>query len=99
MIVYSTDNAIARKIEFSFLNLNENFVRKNFGDAFAHELKSSVRGFVDVPVGDFKPSHLHLHPHLEVPGAPLVRYAQKDGKDLCVSKSLASALYPLGFEK
>jgi hypothetical protein len=43
-------------------NLDETFVRKNFGDAFAHELKSSVRGFVDVPVGDFKPPHLHLHP-------------------------------------
>ena len=80
-------------------NLDETFVRKNFGDAFAHELKSSVRGFVDVPVGDFKPSHLHQHSHLKVPGAPPVRYTQKDGKDLCVSKSLASALFPLGFEK
>ncbi len=74
-------------------------MRKNFGDAFAHELKSTVRGFVDVPVGDFKPSHLHQHSHLKVPGAPPVRCTQKDGKDLCVSKSLASALFPLGFEK
>ncbi len=80
-------------------NLDKTFVRQIFGDAFAHELKSSVRGFVDVPVGDFKPSHLHLHPHLEVPGAPPVQYTQKDGKDLCVSRSLASALYPLGFKK
>jgi hypothetical protein len=40
-------------------NLDKTFVRKNLGDAFAHELKSTVRGFVDVPaVGDFKPSHL-----------------------------------------
>jgi hypothetical protein len=44
-------------------NLDKIFLRKNFGDAFAHELKSIVRGFVDVPVGDFKPSHLHLNPH------------------------------------
>jgi hypothetical protein len=80
-------------------DLDETFVRKNFGDAFANELKSSKRGFVDVPVGDFKHSHLHLHPHLEVPGAPTVRFTQKDGKDLCVSKSLASALHSLGFEK
>jgi hypothetical protein len=79
-------------------DLDETFVRKNFGDAFANELKSSKRGFVDVPVGDFKHSHLHLHPHLEVPGAPTVRFTQKDGKDLCVSKSLASALHSLGFE-
>ena len=49
--------------------LDKSFVRKNFGDAFANELKCSVRGYVDVPVGDFKPSYLHLHPHLEVPGA------------------------------
>ena len=74
-------------------------MRKNFGDAFTNELKCSVRGYVDVPVGDCKPSHLHLYPHLEVPGAPPIRYKQKDGKDLCVSKSLASALHPLGFEK
>ena len=80
-------------------NLDETFVRKIFGDAFAHELKSTVRGFVDVPIGDFKPSHLHQHSHLKVPGAPPVRYTQKDGKDLCVSKSLASALFALGFEK
>ena len=50
-------------------NLDETFVRKKFGGAFAHELKSTVRGFVDVPVGDFKPSHLHQHSHLMVPGA------------------------------
>ncbi len=80
-------------------NLDKTFVRKNVGDAFAHELKSPVRAFVDVPVGDFKPSHLHQHSHLKVPGAPPVRYTQKDGKDLCVSISLASALFPLGFEK
>jgi hypothetical protein len=37
---------------------------QKFGDALAHKLKSSVRGFVDVPGGDFKPcSHLHLHSH------------------------------------
>ena len=47
---------------------------------------------------DFKPSYLRLHPHLEVPGALPIQYNHQDGKDLCVSKSLVSALYPLGFE-
>ncbi len=32
------------------------FCENFFGNEFAHELKSSVRGFVDVPVCDFKPS-------------------------------------------
>ena len=54
----------------------ESFVRKNFGDAFNNELKCSVRGYVDVPVGDFKPSYLHLHPHVEVPGASPIQYNQ-----------------------
>ena len=52
--------------------LDKSFVKKNFGDTYANELKNSIRGFVDVPVGDFKPSHLHQHPHLVIPGAPPV---------------------------
>ena len=34
--------------------LNERFVQNTFGDAFADELMSLKRGFVDVPVGDYK---------------------------------------------
>ena len=36
--------------------LNKSFVTKNLRDAFTNELKCSVRGYIDVPVGDFKPS-------------------------------------------
>jgi hypothetical protein len=56
-------------------------------------------GWVDVPVGDYEPSHLHKHPNLKVIGEPKVNFNQSDGKDLCASKSLASALYSIGFTK
>jgi hypothetical protein len=36
---------------------------------------------------------------LKVIGAPKVNFNQSDGKDLCVSKSLASALYSIGLTK
>ena len=36
--------------------LEERFVQNTFGDAFADELMSLKRGFVDVPVGDYKVS-------------------------------------------
>ena len=55
------------------------------------------RGFVDIPVGDYKLSHLSEHPNLHVHGAPRVRFSQTDGQDLCVSKSLASALDALAW--
>ncbi len=32
-------------------------------------------------------------------GAPKVHFNQSDGKDLCVSKALASALYTIGFQE
>ena len=54
-------------------------------------------GFVDIPVGDFKVSHLEDHPNLRVPDAPLIQFSQIDGQDLCVSKALASVLHVLGF--
>jgi hypothetical protein len=79
--------------------LEEDFVVMAFGDAYVKELKMSPGGWVDVPVGDYKPSHLHEHPNLKVIGAPKVNFNQSDGKDLCVSKSFASALYAIGFAK
>ena len=36
--------------------LEEEYVRKTFGDIFTDELKQVKRGFVDIPVGDYKPS-------------------------------------------
>ena len=51
---------------------------------------------MDIPVGDFKGSHLQQHPNLQIQNAPKVHFVQsEDGDDLCVSKSLASALYAL----
>ena len=51
-----------------------------------------------MPVGDFKPSHLNKHPNLKRLGAPRVHFNQTDGKDLCVSKLLASASFAIRFE-
>ncbi len=79
--------------------LEEDFVVMAFGDVFVKELKMSPGGWVDVPVGDYKPSHLHEHPNLKVIGAPRVNFNQSNGKDLCVSKSLALTLYSIGFTK
>jgi hypothetical protein len=56
-------------------------------------------GFVDIPVVDFKVSHLSKHPGLHVHGTPRIRFSQTDGQDLCVSKSLALALHLLGFQE
>ncbi|KAI2493666.1 hypothetical protein MHU86_20881 [Fragilaria crotonensis] len=65
--------------------LEEEFVSMAFGEPFVKELKmGDLRGFVDVPVGDYKPSHLHHHPNLQCYGAPAVHFNQADGKDLCV---------------
>jgi hypothetical protein len=36
--------------------LEEAFVRMAFGDNFANEMKKLNRGFVDIPLGDYKPS-------------------------------------------
>lgn len=77
--------------------LEEDYVRKTFGDCFTDELKQSKRGWVDIPVGDFKQSRLNQHPELKVIGAPAIQFVQSEGKDLCVSKSLASAFFALGW--
>ena len=69
-----------------------------FKERFLDEVKRMRSGgFVDIPVGDFKTSHLDEHPNLLVPGAPRVHFVQNDGEDLCVSKSFSSALYAIGF--
>jgi hypothetical protein len=61
---------------------------------------SDVHKYVDVPVGDYKPSHHHDHPNLQSPGAPDVHFNQTDdGNNLCVLKAHASALYSIGFHK
>ena len=78
------------------IRTDDTFVN-NFKKAFLDEVKRLRCGFVDIPVGDFKVSHLQEHPNLQVHGAPRVHFVQSDGEDLCVAKSLASALYALDF--
>jgi len=79
------------------IRTDEDFV-KQFKTGFLEEVKRMRCGFVDIPVGDFKESHLHAYPKLQVPEAPQVHFVQSEGEDLCVSKSLASALYAIGFD-
>ena len=77
--------------------VTEEFVTNVFGEAYTAEMKLNIRGYVDVPVGDFKISHLHKHPNLRIIGAPTVAFVQSEGMDLCVPKALASVLHWLGF--
>jgi hypothetical protein len=78
------------------MRTDDQFVSQ-FKKGFLEEVKRLRRGFVDIPVGDFKVSHLKEHPNLLVPEAPSVHFVQSEGEDLCVSKSLASVFYVIGF--
>ena len=64
-------------------------------------LSKHHKKFVDVPVGDCKVSHLHMYPHLQRSSleAPTIKFVQSNEEDLCVSNSLASALFNIGFRK
>ena len=81
----------------STIRVEEKELRSKFGDAYVDQVKNMRCGFMDIPVGEYKVSQLHKYPHLRVLGAPTLKYIQCGGKDLCASKSLASALYRLGF--
>ena len=84
------------KNETKAMRVDDAFV-SNFPRKFLDEVKQMRCGFVDIPVGDFKISHLEQHPELIRTGAPLIQFTQSDGEDLCVSKSLASVLHNIGF--
>jgi hypothetical protein len=79
------------------VTLDEKFVRTAFGDLFCNEIMALKRGFVDIPVGDYKPSRLMDYPHLCVVGVCDIKFRQSEGKDLCVTKSLASAFFAMGW--
>ena len=81
------------------VHLDEAFVRASFGDAFTNEMMKMNRGFIDIPVGDYKASRIHDYPSLQSVTSPPMQYMQSEGKDLCVSKSLASAFYALSWKK
>ncbi len=63
------------------------------------EVKLLRCGFVDIPVGDFKESHLHNHPNLMVPEAPSVHFVQLEGEDLCVSNHWQVPYMPLALKE
>ena len=78
------------------MKVDDDFL-KDLPAKFLSEVKRMHHGFVDIPVGDFKVSHVQQHPNLVVNDAPSLRFRQSDGEDLCVSKALASVLHILGF--
>ena len=81
--------------------LTESELAQHFSEKFINEVKKCQhhKKFVDVPVGDCKASHLHRYPHLFRLSAlaPTIKYVQSNNEDLCVSNSLVSALFNIGF--
>jgi hypothetical protein len=47
------------------MQTDETFVKANFPNAYISKLMQVKKGFVEIPVGDFKVSHLSEHPSLE----------------------------------
>ena len=89
----------ARTDDGKFFSVEEDVLVQKFGAAYVKKVKESRRGFVDIPAGDNKESHVHRFPNLLSAKAPRIRYRQLDGMDLCVPKALASVLYALGFKR
>jgi hypothetical protein len=58
------------------MQTNETFVKANFWDAYIGVLMRVKKGFVDIPMGDFKVSHLSEDPSLHVHGAPRLCFSQ-----------------------
>ena len=79
------------------IEVSEEEVRNTFGDGFTKELMHSPGRLIDVAVGDYKESRLHLFPNLLLSNAPRVHYNQTEGQDLCAFKSLASVVHYLGW--
>jgi hypothetical protein len=90
---------LGKTVKGETVPLDEEFVRTAFGDMFTNEVMGLKRGFVDIPVGDYKPSRLADYPNLFSSDAYPMKFMQQEGKDLCVSKSLASALYAMGWHE
>lgn len=81
------------------VHVTEEELRTNFGDTYVDMVKTMKQTYVDIPVGDYKKSTLHLYPSLRLSTAPIIQYTQSEGMDLCVSKSLASVLHSIGLIK
>ena len=59
-------------IDGTTIRVSEQFLRENFSDQYVDELKKHChqQKYVDIPVGDFKRSHLYRYPQLRCIGAP-----------------------------
>jgi hypothetical protein len=83
-------------------SMTEEILKEHFSAKFLDELKKMKcpkSRFTTIPVGDYKISHLHHYPELRISGAPKLRFSQDSNQDLCVSNSLASVFFNLGFHE
>ena len=75
-------------------------MRTAFGDMFINEVMGLKRGFVDIPVGArlqaFTISRIS-EPFLKLSISNEIRATGRE--DLCMSRSLASALYAMGWHE
>ena len=79
------------------VHVDDDYVRKSFGDALANDIIEHKVGWVDIAPGASKTSQLHKYPNLVVDNAPVIRFQQSFDQDLCLTKSFASVLFHLGF--
>ena len=98
MVVEHPEQWLAQTDDGTTIMVDLDWVIGQFGDPYAEDLRESRRGFVDVPVGDSKPSHLQEWPNLLVDGLPEIHYRQPEGMNLCLPNALASVLHVLGFQ-
>jgi len=81
------------------VRLDTAWIEERYGKRFVEACHRNQGGYVEVPVGDNKPSYLYLFPHLQKENAPTLKYTQDDDTDQCLSKSFASVLYNIGFTR
>ena len=98
MVVEHPEQWLAQTDDGTTIMVDLDWVIGQFGHTYAEDLRDSRRGFVDVPVGDSKPSHLQEWPNLLVDGLPENHYRQPEGMNLCLPNALASVLHVLGFQ-
>ena len=98
MVVEHPEQWLAQTDDGTTIMVDLDWVIGQFGNRYAEDLRESRRGFVDVPVGDSKPSHLQEWPNLLVDGLPENHYRQPKGMPLCLPNALASVLHVLGFQ-
>jgi len=99
MIVENPEQWLAQIEGGATIMVQLDWVIAQFGNTYAEDVRASRRAFIDVPVGDNKPSHLNEWPTLIVDGLPENKFRQPEGMNLCLPNALASVLHVLGFDK